>query len=56
MIRKLILAFMLLGLFLMSSCATEKYSSSSSDDYYPKYNFTYKEMCGYGAVYCGPGP
>jgi uncharacterized protein YceK len=55
MIRKLMLVLMLLGMFLLSSCATE-YSTSSSSDYYPKYFYNYKDMCGLGAVYCGPGP
>jgi hypothetical protein len=55
MVRKIILMLMVLGLLLMSGCATDSYTSSSSD-YSPNYSYSYKEMCGYGAVYCGPGP
>lgn len=55
MVRKIILMLMLPGLLLTSGCATDSYTSSSSD-YSPNYSYSYKEMCGYGAVYCGPGP
>ena len=55
MIRKIPLILMLLGMVVLSSCATDS-NTSSSNDYYPRYFFTYKDMCGFGAKYCGPGP
>jgi hypothetical protein len=56
MIRKIMLLLLLLGMFWISSCATDSYKSSSDSNNYPSYPFTYKDMCGFGAVYCGPGP
>ncbi|MCU0595012.1 MAG: hypothetical protein MUC98_06050 [Desulfobacterota bacterium] len=55
MLKRIMLTLILFGLFLMSSCANGSYTSSSSDSH-PNFPYTYKEMCGYGAVYCGPGP
>jgi hypothetical protein len=55
MIRKTILLLLLLGTFLMSSCATD--SSSSGSQYNgPSFMDSQRDWCNMGAVYCGPGP
>ncbi|NTV33654.1 MAG: hypothetical protein HGA74_04580 [Deltaproteobacteria bacterium] len=55
MLRRIIAFLMLSGLLWMSGCA--KYASTpDSTDYGPYYPYSQREICGRGAVYCGPGP
>lgn len=55
MIRKMMLLVLLLGTVLISSCASD-YSRPPSYDEGPLLPYTYRDYCGMGAVYCGPGP
>ncbi len=43
-------------LLWLSGCATGSSSSGSSYEYTPNYPYSQREVCGWGAVYCGPGP
>ena len=55
MLRRIIAFLILSGLLWMSGCA--KYASTpDSTDYGPYYPYSQREICGRGAVYCGPGP
>ena len=55
MLKRMIAFLMLSCLFWMWGCATD-YSSSGSYEYTPIYPYSQREVCGWGAVYCGPGP
>jgi hypothetical protein len=55
MLRRMIAFLMLLCLLWISGCASD-YAKSDSYEYTPMYPYSQREVCGWGAVYCGPGP
>lgn len=55
MVKRMIFLAVLCCLLWLSGCATD-YSSRDSYEYTPMYPYSQREVCGWGAVYCGPGP